>query len=187
MQFYMLALAGLAAAAPQPEITVAPPNPGSTGITPCPSAGITVCEDHLKTCGSPVPTATLTYGGCHDACVAITYSTPSCPTPTNSNKSCTSTGTVCEDHLKTCGSPIPTATLTYGGCHDACDTITYTTPACPTPTTTTTSSCTRTGTVCEDYFKACGSPTPTATLTYGGCHDVCVTPTYTPPPCPEFP
>lgn len=71
----------------------------------------------------------LTEGpSCHDACVTLTYSEPSCPTPTSSTtsrncgsssssttKSCTNTYSICEDHVKTCGSPTPTAVLTYGG------------------------------------------------------------------------
>ncbi|KAI0145143.1 hypothetical protein GGR57DRAFT_304917 [Xylariaceae sp. FL1272] len=125
-----------------PTTYTAPPCPTPTTTTPitlitttaCTSTG-TICEDHLKTCGSPTPTATLTYGGCHDACQHVTYTPPPCPIPTVTS-SCTSTGTICEDHFVTCGTPTPTATLTYGGCHAACDQITYSAPSCPTPTST---------------------------------------------------
>ncbi|KAI0017159.1 hypothetical protein F4780DRAFT_621326 [Xylariomycetidae sp. FL0641] len=89
----------------------------------------TVCEDHLKSCGTPTPTAVLTYGGCHPACDQVTYSPPPCPTP-----SCTSgISSACDTNYISCGTPV-TTTLTYGGCHDACDTITYSAPSCPEPT-----------------------------------------------------
>ncbi|KAI0397091.1 hypothetical protein F5Y17DRAFT_417136 [Xylariaceae sp. FL0594] len=135
-------LAGLGAASvakttPSLSIVTLTTIPSSSRTTPCPSAGTMVCEDFVKSCGSPTPTALLTYGGCHDACVHPTFSTPSCPTPTTSRSStrisCTLTYTVCEDHLKSCGYPTPTAVLTYGGCHGACEHPTYSPPPCPTP------------------------------------------------------
>ncbi|KAI8947893.1 hypothetical protein F4801DRAFT_488454 [Xylaria longipes] len=150
----------------------------------------TICVDYSQPCGSP-PTATVWYGGCHDITVTTTYTAPPCPTGGGSMISCTSTGTICDDRFKTCGSPTPTTTLNYGACHDACVTLTYSEPPCPTSTSdtsisisSTSSSCTYTYSVCEDHFETCGSPTPTAILTYGGCHGACEHPIYTPPPCP---
>ncbi|KAI1435910.1 hypothetical protein GGR50DRAFT_270132 [Xylaria sp. CBS 124048] len=74
----------------------------------------------------------MRYGGCHDMTLTPTYERPPCPTVGIASSSCTSTGTVCDDRFKTCGSPTPTATLTYGACHDACITLTYSEPPCPT-------------------------------------------------------
>ncbi|KAI0904333.1 hypothetical protein F4823DRAFT_217089 [Ustulina deusta] len=176
---YIFALAGLGTASAACVTT-----------SQIPPTGTTLCVDYSLACGSP-PTATLWYGGCHDITVTTTYTAPPCPTGGGSMISCTSTGTICDDRFKTCGSPTPTTILTYGACHDACVTLTYSEPPCPTPTSSTSisasdssSSCTYTYSVCEDHIKECGSPTPTAVLTYGGCHLACEHPTYTPPPCP---
>ncbi|KAI1355967.1 hypothetical protein F5Y01DRAFT_113872 [Xylaria sp. FL0043] len=177
---YIFALAGLGAA----TTTCIP-------ASNVPPTQTTICVDYSQPCGTP-PTATVWYGGCHDITVTTTYTAPPCPTGGGSMPSCTSTGTICDDRFKTCGSPTPTAILTYGACHDACVTLTYSEPPCPTPTTvtsisvsdTSSSSCTLTYSVCEDHIEECGSPTPTAYLTYGGCHPACEHPTYTPPPCP---
>ncbi|KAI0418314.1 hypothetical protein F5X98DRAFT_115699 [Xylaria grammica] len=177
--FYVFALVGLGSA----TTTCVPPFSTPTGTT--------LCVDYSQPCGSP-PTATVWYGGCHDITVTTTYTPPPCPTGGGYISSCTLTGSVCDERLKTCGSPTPTTTLNYGACHDACVTLTYSEPPCPTPTSSTSvsggggssSSCTYTYTVCEDYLKECGSPTPTAVLTYGGCHGACEHPTYTAPPCP---
>ncbi|KAI1327210.1 hypothetical protein F5Y16DRAFT_372355 [Xylariaceae sp. FL0255] len=114
---YILSLAGLSSAL----------------TTACTTGTSSLCQDFFKTCGTPTPTAILTYGGCHDECVKVTYSPPPCP-GTTTTSSCTSTGTTCQDFLKTCGSPTPTATLTYGGCHNVCSGATYTIPPCPTTT-----------------------------------------------------
>ncbi|KAI1169922.1 hypothetical protein F4777DRAFT_159160 [Nemania sp. FL0916] len=158
------------------------------GATTMTASGTTICIDYYQPCGSP-PTATVWYGGCHDITATATYTPPPCPTSGSSMSDCTSTGTVCDDRFKTCGSPIPTTTIAYGACHDACVTLTYSEPRCPTPTSSTStistsSSCTYAWTVCEDHVKTCGSPSPTAMLTYGGCHGACEHPSYTPPPCP---
>ncbi|KAI1340774.1 hypothetical protein F5Y15DRAFT_32328 [Xylariaceae sp. FL0016] len=102
----------------------------------------------------------------------------------SAQSSCTETATTCVGSVKSCGSPTPTAVLTYGGCRGVCTTTAWPEPPCPTEEAPT-SSCTLTGTLCEDWIKECGSPVPTATLTYGGCHDPCVKVTYTAPPCPE--
>ncbi|KAI0201197.1 hypothetical protein F4808DRAFT_130337 [Astrocystis sublimbata] len=93
----------------------------------------TVCQNLQQACGAP-PTATMRYGGCHDAAMVPRYTPPPCPIGGSSMTSCTSTGTVCDDRFKTCGSPTPTATISYGACHDACVTLTYSEPPCPTPT-----------------------------------------------------
>ncbi|KAH8164474.1 hypothetical protein CIB48_g3786 [Xylaria polymorpha] len=166
----LLALAGLGAAT-----AICVPN-----TTPTPPLATTICVDYSQPCGNP-PTATLWYGGCHDITVSTTYTPPPCPTGGGYMASCTSTGTICDDRFKTCGSPTPTTTLNYGACHDACVTLTYSEPPCPTSTSDS-SSCSVS--VCEDHVRTCGSPSPTAFLTYGGCHGVCEHPTYTPPPCP---
>ncbi|KAI1199207.1 hypothetical protein F5X97DRAFT_125309 [Nemania serpens] len=168
---------------------------GAATTTATTTFGTTICVDYSQPCGTP-PTATVWYGGCHDIAISTTYTPPPCPTGGGSTTPCTSTGTICDDRFKTCGSPTPTTVLSYGACHDACVTLTYSEPSCPTPTSSTTSrncgsssssttkSCTNTYSICEDHVKTCGSPTPTAVLTYGGCHGACEHPTYTPPPCP---
>ncbi|KAJ2973770.1 hypothetical protein NUW58_g8853 [Xylaria curta] len=93
----------------------------------------TICIDYSQPCGNP-PTATLWYGGCHDITVSTTYTAPPCPTGGSSVSDCTSTGTVCDDRFKVCGSPTPTTTINYGACHDNCVEVTYSEPACPTST-----------------------------------------------------
>ncbi|KAI1149495.1 hypothetical protein F4825DRAFT_49876 [Nemania diffusa] len=169
----LLALAGLGAATTTDFPTSFP--------TP---TGTTLCVDYSQPCGSP-PTATVWYGGCHDITVTPTYTPPPCPTGVSTLSDCTLTGSICDDQFRTCGSPTPTTILTYGACHDACVTLTYSEPPCPTATSVSgSSSCTETYTVCEDHLKTCGSPTPTAILTYGGCHGACEQITYSPPPCP---
>ncbi|KAH9905047.1 hypothetical protein F4778DRAFT_780203 [Xylariomycetidae sp. FL2044] len=91
---------------------------------------------------------------------------------------------ICIDAINVCG-------IRYGGCYDTCTQPKPAPPPCPATTTTTmtTSStsapaaCTS-GTICVDKLKTCGDPT-TATLTYGGCYDLCgPTPTWTTPSCP---
>ncbi|KAI0968653.1 hypothetical protein F4678DRAFT_195261 [Xylaria arbuscula] len=176
LQFlYIFALAGFGAA----TTTCIP-------TSEIPPTRTTLCVDYSLPCGTP-PTATVWYGGCHDITETTTYTPPPCPTGGDSMVSCTSTGTICDDRFKTCA----TTTLSYGACHDACVTLTYSEPPCPTPTESSSSSasdssssCTYTYTLCEDHIETCGSPTPTAFLTYGGCHPACEHPTYTPPPCP---
>ncbi|KAI0513336.1 hypothetical protein F5B22DRAFT_647887 [Xylaria bambusicola] len=171
---YIFALAGLGAA----TTTCLPSDQFPTKTS--------ICADYSSACGSP-PTATVWYGGCYDITETPTFTVPPCPTGASSMDECTSTGTVCDTLYRTCVTPIPT-TLTYGACHDACVNVTYSAPGCPTATPSITvvdpSSCTNTYTLCEDHIKECGSPTPTAYLTYGGCHPACETPTYSPPPCP---
>ncbi|KAI0008945.1 hypothetical protein F4779DRAFT_584523 [Xylariaceae sp. FL0662B] len=114
--FFALGLAAVAAAHPAAE-------------SGCP----TICIDGVNPCGTR-------FGGCYPACSTQLKPTPppctasTTSSTTSSTASCTLTGTVCEDHLKTCGSPVPTATLTYGGCHPACEKPTFITPTCPTPT-----------------------------------------------------
>ncbi|KAJ3554738.1 hypothetical protein NPX13_g10535 [Xylaria arbuscula] len=173
---YILAVAGLGAA----TTTCIPTEQFPTRTT--------LCVDYSSPCGTP-PTATVWYGGCYDITETPTYTPPPCPSGGSSMSDCTSTGTICDERYKTCVTPIPTI-LTYGACHDACVTLTYSEPPCPTSTSIPTvsesesSSCTATYSVCEDHIKECGSPTPTAVLTYGGCYPVCEPTTYSEPPCP---
>ncbi|KAI1082005.1 hypothetical protein F5B20DRAFT_43897 [Whalleya microplaca] len=92
----------------------------------------TLCVDAVNKCGVP-------YGGCYPVCsTQLKPTPPPCTATTTSTTStttpCTSTSVLCEDFFKTCGSPTPTTTLTYGGCHPACEKATFTTPTCPTPT-----------------------------------------------------
>ncbi|KAI2634002.1 hypothetical protein GGS21DRAFT_123193 [Xylaria nigripes] len=128
----------------------------------------TICVDYAYPCGSP-PTTTLIYGGCHDVSVPTVYKPPPCPAGSSSSNSCTSTGIICDDRFKTCGSPTPSVTLTYGACHDACVTLTYSEPPCPRASASSMSgffrSCPNTLSVCEDYTHTCGSP-PTTTLAH---------------------
>ncbi|GAP91368.1 hypothetical protein SAMD00023353_6300080 [Rosellinia necatrix] len=126
---YLLALTGLGAA-------TANCIPGSSA-TPTPPLATTICVDYSQPCGTP-PTATLWYGGCHDITVSTTYTAPPCPTGGSSVGGCTSTGTICDERFKTCGEPTPSTILTYGACHDACVTLTYSEPPCPIPTFTAT-------------------------------------------------
>ncbi|KAI1646783.1 uncharacterized protein F4817DRAFT_316501 [Daldinia loculata] len=97
------------------------------------------CIDGVNKCG-------IKYGRCYDMCTHSQPSPPPCPEitsapttlpPVTSTASpCTSTGTVCVDYLRSCGSP-PTAILTYGGCYPACGpTPTFSPPPCLEPTET---------------------------------------------------
>ncbi|KAH8664411.1 hypothetical protein BX600DRAFT_464396 [Xylariales sp. PMI_506] len=161
-------------------ITKSPTPCSSPTVTDCTATAPTICVDYFDNCGQ-------TYGGCFPDCNPWpSFTAPPCSissTTTTTTKPTTTTDcsalTVCEDFINECGQ-------TYGGCFSACTPWpTFTPPPCSLTTTTTTTTPsttdTCTGTICRDYFETCSNG---ETLTYGGCLPACVTPTYTPPPCP---
>ncbi|KEZ44513.1 hypothetical protein SAPIO_CDS3531 [Scedosporium apiospermum] len=163
-----------------------------------------ICVDKVNEC-------MMKYGGCYDYCATPTPSfiTPVCPTstkkttivkptrtrrtktkptPTSSQsyppgmeEQCERNGSLilCADGIDECGNG-------WGTCFDVCATPTLSRPTTPcsiTPEPTVASpepiseSCSDI-TLCIDYVNECG-------MWYGGCHDICSTPSYAKPPCPS--
>ncbi|KAI0599272.1 hypothetical protein F4775DRAFT_591716 [Biscogniauxia sp. FL1348] len=133
-----------------------------------------ICVDAINDCG-------IQYGGCYDPCTDPKPVAPPCPSSSSSAPA--DCPTICVDAINDCGIP-------YGSCYPICSTqLKPTPPPCPATTTveartSPATSCTLTGSICEDYLKSCGTPTPTAVLTWGGCRGVCESPTFTEPDCP---
>ncbi|KAI1391623.1 uncharacterized protein F4822DRAFT_191686 [Hypoxylon trugodes] len=105
-----------------------PPPPPCASITGTTSVPTITDLPPLPTTITSLPTTSIVLP------TSITSLPGSAPTTITSASACTSTGTICVDHLKTCGSP-PTAILTYGGCYGACESEpTFSQPPCPVPT-----------------------------------------------------
>ncbi|KAI1640672.1 hypothetical protein F4809DRAFT_400825 [Biscogniauxia mediterranea] len=135
-----------------------------------------ICVDAINDCG-------VRYGGFYDPCTDPKPVAPPCPSSSSSGAPA-DCPTICVDAINDCG-------IRYGSCYPVCSTqLRPTPPPCPptmtlaTGTTPAAASCTSTGTVCEDHLKTCGTPTPTAVLTWGGCRGACESPTLTEPDCP---